>query len=62
MVNILSRYHSDRYADGRMGENQEKGKEYDSTLSCIFDIIMSQVNVQPRKCGTSWESCSSRNP
>jgi hypothetical protein len=34
--NSLSRYHSDRYVEGRMGETREKGKEYDSTLSCRF--------------------------
>jgi hypothetical protein len=27
------------YVKGRMGETQEEGKEYDSTLSFGFDIV-----------------------
>jgi hypothetical protein len=29
----MPRYHSGRYVEGRMGENQEKSKEYDYTFS-----------------------------
>jgi hypothetical protein len=38
MGNILSKYHSDKYVERRMGETREKGKEYDSTLSCRFGV------------------------
>jgi hypothetical protein len=34
MGNSLSRYHVDRYVDERMGETQEKAKDYNFTLSC----------------------------
>jgi hypothetical protein len=39
MDKILSRYHSDRYVDKRMGETQEKSKEYDLNLSYRFNIV-----------------------
>jgi hypothetical protein len=32
-------YHSDVYVKRRMGETREKGKEYNLTLSCIFDVV-----------------------
>jgi hypothetical protein len=35
----LSKDHSDRYFNGRMGETQEKGKKYDLTLSCRFNVV-----------------------
>jgi hypothetical protein len=31
--------HSDRYVERRMGETQEKGKEYNLTMSCKFSIV-----------------------
>ena len=38
MENNLSRYHADSYVNEIMGETWEKGKDYDSTLSCRFNI------------------------
>jgi hypothetical protein len=34
----VSRYHYDRYVEGIMGETRKKEKEYDSTVSCRFDV------------------------
>jgi hypothetical protein len=39
MGSSLSKYHFDKYVEGRMGETREKGKEYELTLSCRFDIV-----------------------
>jgi hypothetical protein len=39
MGSNLSRYHFDRYVKGIMGETQNKGNEYDLTMSCRFGAI-----------------------
>jgi hypothetical protein len=35
----MTRNHSDKYFEGRMRENLNKGKEYDLTLSWRFGIV-----------------------
>jgi hypothetical protein len=42
MDNSLSKYHVDRYVDGRMGENRDKRKEYYIRL-CLADSVLLNV-------------------